>query len=714
MPNMLISILWASCSIVSLHALPLVAAPFNNCPTQAFLIQTPGATPIAFGVDLATGSYSTLAADMGTTKVNGVGFSYHDNYMYGWDYGAQTLAQIDDEFQTTALNVSGLIGRHFFVGDVAVSDNAWYGYLRKSGLYRIDLSDPGAALVMTKVADSSVMNDISITDFAFHPSDGRIYTVDNNGYLYRINASNGTTTLLTQVLSESELNFNFTFGAQYFDVDGNLYLSNNGNGNIYRISLDGEHSSAVFYAYGPSSNSNDGARCALAAIEVSDAVDFGDAPNSYGTSLVTSGARHSITTLYLGSNVDAEADAYAYPLSDDSSDANQDDDGISFPTGFAVGETSLILANVHGNNGYLNAWADWDLDGQFNSDEQFISQQAVNAGTNTINVSVPTWAIAGDSWLRFRISSIADIGPVGGVRDGEVEDYPIAITEEGVSLNYYPDAASYTTFAYEDLFPEQGDFDMNDVLMNVRITEYHKDDHIIRLKIEGKLAALGASYRNGFALQLPGINSNQVKADSISLHIDNVMQTQSILETNQTNAVLVVAENLWDIVQAGEGGCHFFRTEDGCGSSHRPSWTLVVPFASPISTASMPELPYDPFIFAKPGSYHGDLVDTATGIHPGRKFEVHLKNKSPTDSFESALFGLADDASEPNQQHFFQTNNGLPWALEIPYDWQHPKEKTSILLAYPQFFEFAADSTGNTNPDWYLQENANQNYIFAD
>jgi hypothetical protein len=121
-----------------LHAPTALAAdPFGDCPTQAFIVQTPGSLPIVFGVDLAIGSYSTLSPDMGTTKVNGVGFNYHDNYMYGWDYGSATLGQIGQDYQSNALDVTGLIGKPFYVGDVSVYENAWYGYRSGFGLYRV-------------------------------------------------------------------------------------------------------------------------------------------------------------------------------------------------------------------------------------------------------------------------------------------------------------------------------------------------------------------------------------------------------------------------------------------------------------------------------------------------------------------------------------------------------------------------------------------------
>jgi len=165
-------LLFTGISFFCLYASTVSAAdPFGECPTQAFIVQTPGSLPLVYGVDLATGSYATLSSNMGTTKVNGVGFNYHDTYMYGWDYGSATLAQFGVDYQANPLNVTGLIGKPFFVGDVSVSENAWYGYRRSYGLYRIDLSDPSSSLAMELVASSTTMGNPSITDMAFHPYD---------------------------------------------------------------------------------------------------------------------------------------------------------------------------------------------------------------------------------------------------------------------------------------------------------------------------------------------------------------------------------------------------------------------------------------------------------------------------------------------------------------------------------------------------------------
>ncbi len=622
--KLVIFIIWTTASSAA------TSNPFSTCPTEAYLIQTPRDLPITFGVDLSTGSYRNLSQNMGTEKVNGIGFSIHDNYMYGWDYGAGTLARFGSDYQAEPLVVNDLIGKNFYVGDVALKDNAWYGYRPNSGLYRISLEQGVEEYSLQRIATASYMGNPKITDFAFHPLDKLIYSVDNNGYLLSIDPATGLTTTIIQVLSESELEFNFTFGAQYFDVQGNLYISNNGNGFIYKINIDGIHSTANFFTYGPSSSSNDGARCALAPVIIQTAVDFGDAPDTYGTSLEKSGARHALSQLYLGEIIDGEANAYVNPLNDDSSDQNDDEDGVSFITGIEIGETALINVHASQSGGFLNAWIDWDHDGVFNEDEKIISERSLLEGDNFIEVSVPVWAHTGDTWSRFRISSTQSLGPTGGVSDGEVEDYPVMITETGVLLSYYPGSNSYTSFAFEDLYPDMGDFDMNDVIVNLRITEFIRDGKLIRIRFDAKLAALGASYHNGFAIELLGIAPEIIKSDSIVKTMNGHKTYTNLDESDSDNATIILSNDLWNYVSSGEQECNYFRTERGCETSVLPHWSVIVPLTTPVIKESVPTKPYNPFIFSTAGYYHGDTVLTVTGTHPGRGYEVHMKNYPPT------------------------------------------------------------------------------------
>ncbi|KIE18729.1 hypothetical protein SE23_20750 [Vibrio sinaloensis] len=683
--------------------------PFTDCPSEAFLIQSPSSAPVAYGVNIDLGSYVVLDSSLGADKINAVGYSQHDDFIYGWDYGAQSLTKIDANFVKYPLSISKPTGApaSIYVGDVALDENAWYGYRPNYGLYRIDL----VTQVMTLVANSSQFGNPAIYDLAFHPDNGLAYSIDANGYLWEIDVNSGTSTRLNQVLDKVELGYKLTFGAIYFDVDGNLYGSNNSNGYIFRININGSTSSAAFFAYGPSSNSNDGARCALAPVEPSIYTDFGDAPDSYQTSYAQLGARHGLSDLKLGALVDGESDGSPYPLSDDESDGSNDDDGIQFPVPVQVGQTSKIITTVNGasSDSVLNAWIDFDRDGSFESSERIISDLSVSDGTSDVFFSVPTWANVGQTWARFRLSNTSGIGPSGGVPAGEVEDYQLDITESGVVTESYPTGASHVTFAYEDQYPLVGDYDMNDVLMNVKFTEYQLDDQVIRLKIEGQIAALGGDNRSGFAIRLPNVARSDIKQDSVVLTVNNVEAEGAVLEEGTTDAVFIIHEDLWNITEAGEAeNCTMFRTQVNCGTSYRPTWQLTLSMQNAISTDMMPAFPYDPFIFAAPGHYYGDVGLEVSGGYPGRGLEIHLKNKAPTSKFNPAYKSKGVDASS-GSTHYHDAN-GLPWAIEIPISWKHPLERVNILEAYSQFAGFAQDSSGGTSPTWYANSNLNKIY----
>ena len=119
---------------------------------------------------------------------------------------------------------------------------------------------------------------------------------------------------------------------------------------------------------------------------------------------------------------------------------------------------------------------------------------------------------------------------------------------------------------------------------------------------------------------------------------------------------------------------------------------------------------FDPFLFATPGAWHGGHFASA----PGRSYEIHLKNYAPTEGFDQSLFNEpGDDASAPQKNFYYQTKNGLPWALEIGTQWEHPKEYNDIGHAYPYFAQWA-QTNGTVNASWYLTDYAIAPLLFND
>ncbi|MAL14761.1 MAG: hypothetical protein CL554_15185, partial [Algoriphagus sp.] len=176
--------------------------------------------------------------------------------------------------------------------------------------------------------------------------------------------------------------------------------------------------------------------------------DYGDAPESYGTPNHAVPNSTNINSLpRLGNIVDRELtaihslnadgdDNFSFDLANPSS--IDDEDGVTISSGgFNAGGSKQITINIRqadnsSNKGYVNAWIDWNRDGDFlDADEQVIINQGLSSGMNgniTPSITVPCDANPGDSYLRVRISKTQNLTPLGGALDGEVEDYKILIT----------------------------------------------------------------------------------------------------------------------------------------------------------------------------------------------------------------------------------------------------------------------------------------------
>jgi len=167
-------------------------------------------------------------------------------------------------------------------------------------------------------------------------------------------------------------------------------------------------------------------------------LDFGDAPDpTYPTLLVNNGARHRIVPgVYLGASVDTETNGKpnATATGDDVV-TSDDEDGVTFSTSLAQGMTVNASVTVSlrptDPKGYLDAWIDFDGDGQWDDDneEHILAGVEVHSGVNTLTFQVPSWAKLGNTFARFRLNTERPLSSVGQASNGEVEDYRVEIVE---------------------------------------------------------------------------------------------------------------------------------------------------------------------------------------------------------------------------------------------------------------------------------------------
>lgn len=180
-------------------------------------------------------------------------------------------------------------------------------------------------------------------------------------------------------------------------------------------------------------------------------LDYGDAPDTYGTLLADDGPRHILSGATLGAAVDGEADGLPSAAADgDDADNADDEDGVTFGI-LVINELTSITFDVAGAtaNTRVDAFVDFDGDGDFGDPGERITPSLgliVVNGANVLDFTVPASALAGTTFARVRISETGGLSPTGAAADGEVEDH--GVTLFGQDFGDAPD--SYGTLHASD------------------------------------------------------------------------------------------------------------------------------------------------------------------------------------------------------------------------------------------------------------------------
>lgn len=238
--------------------------PFD-CDYNAYLFQNND----VYALDLASGGSYQVATDVTPGNINATGYNPADGYIWGsLSSPSKTIVRIGKNFNVATFTIPELPSNNRYIGDVS-ADGVYYLKPGGTSYYTIDL-DPESPNYTKYIATGTLSQNLSIHDWAFNAVDGQLYSVEkNSNHLYRINPETGVVTDLGEVPILS--GYSYTYGAVYFDLSGRFYVSANQTGTIFVIqsvqdlNVNDQMDSNLF-AYGPSSSSNDGARCPTAPV----------------------------------------------------------------------------------------------------------------------------------------------------------------------------------------------------------------------------------------------------------------------------------------------------------------------------------------------------------------------------------------------------------------------------------------------------------------
>ncbi|MCF7920865.1 MAG: LruC domain-containing protein [Candidatus Cloacimonetes bacterium] len=303
------------------------------------------------------------------------------------------------------------------------------------------------------------------------------------------------------------------------------------------------------------------------------------------------------------------------------------------------------------------------------------------------------WKLGGTFGEGFaRADSTSTVCPRGFYDDddndgvlNDDDDFPYDDTR--AFLNHYPgdDSLTWGTLAYEDRWPLMGDYDFNDVIISYRFeTVDDPADHLLEVFGYFVLRASGAGYQNGFALELPFPAENVEELTYTDLAGSGVEGVDSQIINFFANALEIMNKP-----QDSE----FVNTQPSDPYLTPVAFEFYLKLTEAVDESALPwQLPYNPFI----------VVDQNSGR------EVHLPDMPPTYLADQLLFGTEDDNSEPGNNRYYKTATNLPWAINLPIEWDYPKERIAIIDTYNYFGDWA-ESSGAVHNDWY--ENTVDNVV---
>lgn len=304
-----------------------------------------------------------------------------------------------------------------------------------------------------------------------------------------------------------------------------------------------------------------------------------------------------------------------------------------------------------------------------------------NTGSITATLSCGVYiATSSCNGIGNGVPTISDSDNDGVADDNDL--FPNDPDRAGES--YYPGSNQFGTVAFEDLWPGQGDYDFNDVIVDYRFRLITNADNEVKdIELDYSLRAIGGSLKNGFGFQLD-ISPSLVESITGQKNFENTLSFNANgTEASQAKAVIIVFDNAFGVLP--NNGTQTVNTDPNEAATVADTNNLRITLITAQVQSQLGDFPFNPFIY----------------IGQDRTKEVHLSGNVPTDLMDANFFGNSQDDSDPSQGRYFVNENNLPWALDISQKFDYPKEKEDIVLTYGQFSSWA-QTGGSSSSDWYV------------
>jgi LruC domain-containing protein len=235
------------------------------------------------------------------------------------------------------------------------------------------------------------------------------------------------------------------------------------------------------------------------------------------------------------------------------------------------------------------------------------------------------------------------------------------------------------TFAMEDLWPNLGDYDMNDFVFTLKNIKklINSDNKVIKLQFDITARAAGSTKKIAAAVQFDNIAKSNVTLSSTSdigsidpnINLANVRLFSDVHSLFGKQSPVVV------------------NTIEKIAPIQTQTYTYTINF----NTA----------------------VESKEVIISAMNFYVIVGDANVVNRNEIHLAGFAPTTMQTKETNNYKDSNNMIWALMLPTsDFKFPTEKTKIYDAYPSFNSWAS-SAGKTDTDWYLKPSISSGLVYT-
>lgn len=260
-------------------------------------------------------------------------------------------------------------------------------------------------------------------------------------------------------------------------------------------------------------------------------------------------------------------------------------------------------------------------------------------------------------------------------------------------------------YAFEDLWPEAGDYDMNDVVVEASATKttardfssvktiesgYEVAERIVSSNSYLKEEQFRFNVGQNYATKQNGLAFKIVSAEGFSMDmIDNVTMTIGGVSCppNYSDGVFYLTNNVKEVIEKEIVLTIAYKHEEYNKTTGQYEGTYI---------SSQSQSDIRPFIFRSEGN---------------KNWEVHIPYEEPSAKMNFSYFGKNDDQSNPETGAYYVRSGNYPFAFylagatlnDVAPLLDSNNESKRIDQLYPLFLDWA-NSQGKKNPNWYLSK----------